>query len=244
MLCNRLVEQLEPLADTDSLAAPRLPAPVRYRAVKLHLDMATSLLVFLGAYAPSYRERAEKLERFASDGPPPSGLPLPLLDLARKVAACTRFKLEGEPAACLDGWPAWREAVRQARDLWRWETSVLTGLPASTPDFLLWEGCMEAQPRAARLRGWVYAARAEGWRAWRQAPRWARLARRASPRHCVYAAGTGLLFALAGSGGGDAALERLGAWLPLTRGTGAVAVPALASDVAANYHRFLVGTRA
>jgi hypothetical protein len=252
LLCNRMAEQLEPLAHIPWPAAGGLPPAVRYRTVKLYLDMATSLLVFLDAYAPSYRERAEKLERLAEDGWPPAGLPFALRDLARKVAACTLFKLDGEVLDGLDGWPAWREAVREARELWRWETAALTGAPATAADDVLRETWMRAQPAAARLRGWLYVARAEGWRgAWRHGVRWARLARHGSPRHCVYAAATGLLFDLAGAADGSArrpvAVDGR-RWLPVpgceSDDGGRTPLAPVASAVAANYHRFLVGTRA
>src|SRR5207249_7979397 len=56
LLCNRLIEQLEPLSTLRwPCASP--PVEVRYRTAKLYLDMATSFLLFAGAYAPSYRDR-------------------------------------------------------------------------------------------------------------------------------------------------------------------------------------------
>lgn len=246
MLCNRLVEQLAPLAEMEWTADPT-PA-LRYRTVKLYLDMATSLLAFLGAYAPSYRGRAEALRRLAEDGGP-HGLPLSLPELARKVTACTRFKLHGEGATGLESWPAWREAVRLARELWRWETATLAGAPPDASDDALRARWMSALTGPSRHRGWLYVARAEGWhRAWRRWPRWLRLAWRGSPRHCIYAAATRLLFALAASDSLPHAAppwRELGDWLPVPSGGGALETgPRLAAEIVANYDRFLVGTRA
>ncbi len=251
LLSNRLVEQLEPLAD----AWPRsdeLPPAVRYRANKLYLDMATSLLVCVGAYAPSYRQRSEALDGLARDARRTADLPLAVPELARKVAACTRFKLDPAAGAgdAVASWAEWSEAVLHARQLWRWETAILAGMPADAPDDALRARWMVAQPWPMRVRGWLYVARAEGWvRAWRLWPRWVRLARLGSPRHCVYAAATEVLFALAAgfdSTQAPADEKPPRRWLPVPgrdrdeRDRFA----ALASDVVANYHRFLVGTRA
>ena len=249
LLSNRLVEQLEPLAG----AWPRsdeLPAAARYRANKLYLDMATSLLVCVGAYAPSYHERSEALDRLARDARPTADLPLAVPEFARKVAASTRFKLDPAAGVGLDSWAEWSEAILQARQLWRWETAVLARAPAAASDDTLRERWMGAQPWPMRLRGWLYVARAEGSaRSWRCWPRWARLARRGSPRHCVYAAATEVLFALAaGFGSTQPPADKNGPrrWLPVPGRDRDERDPlaALATDIVANYHRFLVGTRA
>jgi hypothetical protein len=56
LLANRIVEQLETLRELPVDETP-LPDNVHYRTVKLVLDTATSFLVFVGGYKPTYAER-------------------------------------------------------------------------------------------------------------------------------------------------------------------------------------------
>lgn len=64
MLCHRMIEVLE---FAEALPSARVFSnhPLHYRIVKLYLDMATSLLLFSGAYVPSYQGRADRLESLA-----------------------------------------------------------------------------------------------------------------------------------------------------------------------------------
>src|SRR4051794_7019183 len=55
MLCNRLVELLEVFSEN---GASSLGSAGDYRAVKMNLDIATSILVFAGLYRPGYQERS------------------------------------------------------------------------------------------------------------------------------------------------------------------------------------------
>jgi hypothetical protein len=202
LLCNRLVEQLESVARSDGAEGSLDPA-LRYHTAKLWLDMATSLLVFTGGYEPTYRGRANSLSALAARPAALSDAPFDLPRFASRVRACTRFKLGVGTAADLDETGSWREAVVQARELWRWELLRLTGAPADASDRALRERWMRRQRLASRARGWAYAARRHGWhRSWRHWPRWARLFRRGSPRDWIYAAATELLFALATPAGG------------------------------------------
>jgi len=66
MLCNRVVECIEVIDLV--VEKPVDPAPDgRYRMIKLYLDMATSFLLFQGVYAPTYRERAERLSTLVAE---------------------------------------------------------------------------------------------------------------------------------------------------------------------------------
>jgi hypothetical protein len=202
LLCNRLVEQLESVARSDTAEGSLDPA-LRYHTTKLWLDMATSLLVFTGGYEPTYRGRANSLSALAARPAAPSDAPFDLPRFASRVRACTRFKLGVATSAELSETGSWREAVVQARELWRWELCRLTAAPADASDHALRERWMRRQRLASRARGWAYAARRYGWhRSWRHWPRWARLLRGGSPRHWIYAAATELLFALATPAGG------------------------------------------
>jgi len=250
LLCNRLIEQLEPLSSlTWPCQSP--PPPVRYRTAKLHLDMATSFLIFAGAYAPTYRERAQALRRMAERGRPPVGCPLLLDAFASRVEAGTRYKLGGTGGEELGSWARWREAIEQAHALWRWELAGLTAAPEGASDDVLRQRWRRRQSATARLRGWLHALRSRGWhRSWPHWRRWARLALRSNPRLCVYAAGTELVFALSSRLGANAAPDldcaELTSGLPVRMVPSArrgVSWPEAARDVYLNYREFLVGTR-
>jgi hypothetical protein len=145
---------------------------------------------------------------------------------------------------------SWREAAWEARRLWRWELSRLTGASADLSDRRLRELWMRRQPLASRARGWAYAVRRHGWhRSWRHWPRWARLARRGSPRHWIYGAATELLFALASPPGGTtvlagADLRELARALPLSDAGAREGWRAMAAHVYRAYQDLLVETRA
>jgi hypothetical protein len=139
MLCNRMVEFIEVLDPV--VEKPANPSPEgRYRMTKLYLDMATSFLLFQGAYAPTYLERAERLRALASSrevesrGVESCSLPFPLRDFVRKVAYATKLKLHGGNEVDVqaaeqsrEGIFSWPELVTYARGLWRWELERLTG---------------------------------------------------------------------------------------------------------------------
>lgn len=205
MLCNRMVELLEVAGRSiDSPGAP--PWELYYRTTKFYLDMATSFLLFLGAYEPSYRKRAEKLRILADNTSAHNGSPfLPLRSFSAQVNAYTQIKLQefgrGGMSATRGetnvGLTLLEEAVTYARLLWRWELTRLTGALDRLSDRELFEKWIELQPIGNRLRGWLYVLRKRRWhRSWREWPRWVRCGWRASPRYCVYAVASELFFRL------------------------------------------------
>ncbi len=262
LLCNRMIEQLEVL---DGLVdrPETLPPTVYYRTVKLYLDMATSLLVFLGAYEPSYRKRAEKLKELAESELPEKRSPFPLPGFAERVAACTRVKVRGFTSAGLSeaaghngvGFAYWEEAVEYARLLWRWESGRLTDTHVQLSNRALWERWMQRQPVSVRLRGWLCVLRKQGWhKSWREWFRWGRRSCQASPRYWVYAAASELFFRLPcllqqreEKAELNADWEALSEKLPVVRRIrtqeGRPIWLQLASEVVWNYHEFLVDTR-
>ncbi len=196
MLANRLVEQLE---SVDELleGRPTLSPRAHYRTVKLYLDMATSLLVFTGGYAPTYEERARTLGLLVE---PPARLtswPFPLGRFTDEVVACTEWKVSAADSVLDADRAFWERAMDYAQALWGWELVRLLGCaPDKSADTLmaLW---MQRQPLHEKLRGWAYVVRRRGWhRGWKHWPVWMKQASLASPRHLVYAAGSALLFAL------------------------------------------------
>jgi glycosyltransferase involved in cell wall biosynthesis len=252
LLSNRMVELIEALTGSD---ADPFPAQVCYRTVKLYLDMATSLLLFAGEYAPSYKERCKNLHKLVSSGNMTEPFPFSLQLFSRAVDLCTAQKLFSRDlaGAALDReWVA--AACGHAFQLWMWELQKITGLPEGSSPTELCLRAMKRQPVAARLRGWLFALRRCGWRdsitAW---PRWLDLAQRASPRYCVYAV-AGELFLRRDLFLRDLSVQAVQAstWDPLWNGLPMVPKTSLAvRDVrmlgralAWNYHEFLEETRA
>jgi hypothetical protein len=251
LLCNRLVELLEPLAAL-RWPCPRPSRALRYRTAKLYLDMATSFLLFAGAYAPTYRDRAQALRRLAERAGANVECPLPLDAFASRVEACTRYKLQGTGGADLGSWSSWREVVGQAHVLWRWELARMTGSSEEASDRALWERWRRRQPPKVRMRGWLHVLRSRGWhRSWRQWLRWFGMALRSAPRSSIYAAGTGLVFALStrldAEPPPDIDCAELTSRLPTRERArpevGRAPWQQAAHEVSLNYREFLVGTR-
>ncbi len=100
LLSNRMVELLEVAGQW--LESPGvLSRDVHYRAIKLYLDMATSFLLFQGAYEPTYQGRAHALRLLypASEGASrdrAGRFPFDLQGFSDRVSACTALKLGQE----------------------------------------------------------------------------------------------------------------------------------------------------
>ncbi len=252
LLCNRIVEQLALAGELQGRPAV-LPAPLHYRTVKLYLDMATSLLVFAGLYAPSYRERCVRLRTLASSQPADFAWPFDLTEFSRIVDACTEWKLAPEKASDTK-FEFWLAAVRHARLLWQWELARLTGSGLGDPVGQLTARWLKKQSRWKRLRGWLYVFRREQWRlSWGEWRRCLRQFWRGSPRYEVYLTACELFFGLPeilAANGESAALA-----LNIADLSGALPVripesesrPAgwrgLAHEIVWNYNRFLVETQ-
>jgi hypothetical protein len=246
LLCNRMIELLELVA-----ASGFRSKEAQYATVKLYLDMATSFLLFAGAYRPTYRDRVAELQRLAASMPA-EDTPFSLPEFAAAVERCTHVKLSsadfsaGRCAA--DSEISERmllEAVRLAHLLWRWELIRLVDVDPQASDEQLLAHWASAQPLTARLRGWVRVARdteaATNLKPWM---RWFRLALHQSPRQSVYAAGCQLFFRIPDllRGRRDATLEELSSLLPVCQVANA-GWPALAAAIGRNYHQFVEFTR-
>jgi hypothetical protein len=255
LLANRMIEHLEAAAEVD-LCGGSVPEGLRYRTVKLYLDMATSLLVFAGSYAPAYTERLRRL-RILADTEPKGSWPFPLGPFAQQVGVSTDLKLSSEWRSGAEaGWDFWRQGHRYARLLWRWELARLANGRQTAADGELMRNWMRRQPFAQRLRGWLFVWRARGWlRSWQWWVRWARLAGGGSPRYWVYFAAHSLFRqlpeVLEREGHREmsrALLNEVASSLPVVRHSEAGGrVPGwaeLVAEVAWNYHRFLEPTRA
>jgi hypothetical protein len=255
LLANRMIEHLESAARIETCAGS-VPEGLRYRTVKLYLDMATSLLVFAGAYAPAYRERQRRLGILANTAGTDEGWPFILGPFAQQVDVASDLKLNGEWQENDVGWEFWRQALQYARLLWRWELARLANGRPAAADRELMRSWMRCQPFAQRFRGWLFVFRACGWlRSWRWWLPWARLAAGGSPRSWVYSAAYGLFCQLpavleAGSDRDASAqvADEVMNCLPVVRSPWTknrkLGWAELVDEVTWNYHRFLEPTRA
>jgi hypothetical protein len=253
LLCNRIVEQVQVAGQIADTSCP-LPLPARYRTMKLYLDMAKSLLLFLGICSSTYRGRCMHLKSLAKNSSGPGRLPFPLSEFTNLVEACTEWKLSPRETTPCDDRNVWIEGVNYARLLWRWELDCLTGSPAHASDRDALFHWMRLQPLHRRLRGWASVWSKCGWRrSISEWPRWAWRFWRASPRYWVYAAATELIFSmpyLLGENAGSSGEENWGKvrkWLPVLaarRRNGESDWQLLASDITWNYQQFLTKTAA
>jgi hypothetical protein len=183
MLCNRMIEQLGSIAETD-IERHVISQELLYRTVKLYLDMATSLLLFLGAYEPTYRGRVERLRglKRAVD------IDFDMEHFTDRVATCTEWKLAPlEKANLGPEWEFLQASQRDATCLMKWQLSRLAGIRGNSQN--LARALMKNEPLTTRLRGWAYVLRGSGWlRSYRNWPRWTKLALAGSPRKLIYAA--------------------------------------------------------
>jgi hypothetical protein len=262
LLSNRMVEQLEVLEGLEQ--RPKvLPRHLLYRTVKLYLDMATSFLLFAGHYAPTYAERARRLQALAETQRAHDKVPFDLRHFSDRVRECTRWKLseiDPKSSAWLApmgelGFSWWQEAVGYAQSLWRWELMRLAAISDQLPVRNLMKRWMALQPSSARLRGWMYVARKNRWlKSWRDWRRWARRGVCASPRYWIYAAAAELLHGLpelcerdASAADSCADWKELVSWLPMRHLGEAEGKPEwrqLAREIAWNYREYLEDTRA
>jgi hypothetical protein len=194
LLSNRMVEHLNTFDELQKKPTDLSPQAF-YRTLKLYLDMATSFLVFAGDYAPTYAQRAERLAALPAKLRREIDLPFDLQRFSERVTECAKWKISNNDpcrsqrfwsmASAGFGW--WTEAIDWAGKLWRWELERLTRSSGQENTNQLLRRWMQGQPLSRRGRGWLYVARDQGWvRAWKNWPRWARLAWRASPRYWVY----------------------------------------------------------
>jgi hypothetical protein len=248
LLCNRVIEHLAGLESVTERVGPSR-ADSRYCTIKLFLDMATSYLLFVGHYAPTYAWRLDNLRtvtRHAAGANAPFCLPRFCAD----VAECTRSKLASDERHEPDQDDAlMRRGLECARRLWRWELAQLAAAPPDLDERHLIECWMRRQPILDRVRGWLYVMRRQGWlRSYQAWPHWMRLAWRTSPRYAVYMTGCPLAFSVLehGASGQPPDWDILRRQLPVFSDRLRPDDPAshrLAADVALNYSRFLVGTR-
>jgi hypothetical protein len=252
LLSNRMVEILEIISSSSEDIPSTVPRALSYRLIKLYLDMATSLLLFLDCYEPTYRERSERLAELASEPHRGLSVPFPLGPFSDTVKACTTAKLTGQLTIPeVSDWQRVRAACDLAFQLWKWELRELTEAKNGDSPRELCLLYMKRQSARTRLRGWAYAIRQQGWlRSYGHWYRWARLARRASPRYWLYACVGEIFLRLETTiPTTSKSLEWDSLWsylpmIPPANSTSTSTRQALLRAVAWNYHEFLEETRA
>jgi hypothetical protein len=253
MLCNRMIEQLVYVGHLNNTCAESTPE-MHYATVKLFLDMATSYLVFAKEYAPSFRERCNRLLALAEH--PHGDAPFPLKKFAARVAECTSWKLSGEEGDCDRRVELFHEGISYLRRLWRWEIIELTSVRGEATIESLCRQLAKQQTVQQRLRGWLSVVKRRGWlKSWRRWPRWMRLSLDSTPRYLVYRAATEVAFRLPYLLKQEGEMPRLDVdWhaiqallperAPRPNSPQKVLWRALADDVSWNYSEFLLNTRA
>jgi hypothetical protein len=250
-LCNRIIELLACLREVP-FPIEQLDPALHYAVVKFYLDMATSYLVFLGHFAPTYAQRELRLRTLAENREAASDSPFSLREFSQRISECTQWKLCG-PRKDLASCKFLREAIGYGQLLWRWEAVQLAFDGRSLAVGALCEKVARQQTVAQRLRGWLSAMRrTDRFEAWRDWLRWAKLGLRATPRYLTYRVAVEVFWWLPSLLDCDGELaplgpewERLRTLLPALP-PGARNRPTgwrdLIADVTWNYKQFLLGT--
>jgi hypothetical protein len=187
-LNHRIIEVLmgvEPAAFSRTELTPDL----EYAVIKLYLDMATSYLIFVGRYQPTYTARANELRTLLAEAGELKHLPFDGNKFSKRVSECTQRKLTGTGLGAHRSFEFLEEAISYARQLWVWETRSLSGINQEMPVSFMIAAMGRRQTFTERLRGWASLLRRTRWqRVGRNWLRWARLCRVATPRYLTYGA--------------------------------------------------------
>jgi len=191
LLCNRMIEQLESAALSNSFDDDCVA--VQYRIAKLYLAMAACYLLAIGCYEPTYRDRARRLRELALSNDVPDS-PIDLLRFSKLVSQCTELKLNGETVAANKAFPRWRDAVSDAESLWRWTLCRITGSKANLSRHELLAAIAGRQTAFARTKSWLRATYVRPSQLTQFALRSPWLPFSTSPRYLVYGAASDLFF--------------------------------------------------
>lgn len=251
MLCNRTIEFLEHASGLCSNHS-KPSSSCQYSAVKLILDCATSYLVFCGLYAPTFCARAEQLRKLSNEYECDGAAPFSLKSFSDTVWQCTQWKLSKGAVRCVLQPALWKEAIRYAQLLWRWEMLQLTSAPETLDDRSLWTYWRRHQGLRGKVLGWLSVLRRrKGYANWFNWPRWIRLSLQSSPRHLIYQVAIEILVRLPELAAGDEPTNLQLGWNELRTLLPELAPhkasklewQQLAAAVVWNYKEFLVNTQ-
>ena len=203
---NRMVEHLDMrrrLATADATGLEE----VMYWNGKLFLDLAASLLVFAGAYEPTYAGRCRRFgEVYPRLGPLPERLP----DLPERVRQWTTFKTDPTPERLWGFDPAgksadelrdaaatlWRDGSAYLREVWLWESADFLSIKPTRELDRLADAYLRAD--GGRTRGWAKLLLRPPGGARPPLGRALRLWLRGSPRRLIYLCAAYAYFAVCG----------------------------------------------
>ena len=241
MLANRLIEQMESSGEGEFTAGG-----MRYRSIKLCLDVASAMLVFSGRFEAGYRARLERMEEFALT-PEARDLPVELVEFMPLLRQSVALKLEPEGAADLgSGFEG--TVTRWAWQAGLWQLQRMAPSAAQESVELMVRSFGRSQGIKRLLRGWLYAVRRTGWLAsalyW---PKWTVTALKVlTPRHAIYLAAYRWHMACSAQTAAElpACMESVRELLPIAGHLAAGDAAALATQLVWNYKEFTVETRA
>lgn len=208
-VANRMIEQLV-YADALRSEGAGGVSKLLYSCLKIQLELATMVLHFLGAYQPTYQQRAEALKQLEKHS---DHREFPWLsELTTRVEACTYFKLDPNKSspygeifrgACpeVDQHRIVEEeclrVMELVRSVWVWgaERLLKCKLDESVDPLNIALRLAHAQDWRWRLRGWLRLGLLEA--GWRNSDFWfsvARLANYGSPRFLTYGVAATLYF--------------------------------------------------
>lgn len=251
-VCNRMIELLGSIAAARPNSEP-LPETTRYAAVKLCLDVATSYLIFAGAYEPTNSARSRRLGELAAAPSNRLTEPFPLAEFAVLVERCTLLKLQ--PSSGDSPLPSnvLEQVIWYACQLWRWEVAQLLKVNRNANVAALMHSLAARQSLATRLRGWLSLFRRVERVVSSDSVRWMKLFRHATPRYLVYEVAAEVFFRLPcllaseSPPGLNVSWSELRQRLPVVHGSQGHEVHRwtdVAAEIMWNYQRFLMGTSA
>ncbi len=167
LLCNRIVEQLEYFKyylrryGSDLLLA-------WYPFIKLYLDITGSLLIVIGRYKPTYRERAHELGRIARDRPLGEHLDPYVRRLTELVELFVKIKLQPDEEHLVKGLHQrgvqpdkegreafFYETIKLVKAIWCWELKKLVGNGPENSTSELMEKYIQSFTYMQRVKGWA-----------------------------------------------------------------------------------------
>ncbi len=241
MLTNRLIEQMESTGD-GSLQL----GGMRYRSIKLCLDVASALLVFSGRFEAGYRARLVRMEEFATTYEA-RNLPVDMGEFMPLLRQCVALKLE--PERSIELGPGFEGQVTSwAWQAWLWQLQRMAPASAEESVDLMVRAFGRAQGIKRLLRGWLYAVRRMGWLAsalyW---PKWTVTAMKGlTPRHAIYLAAYRWHMACSAQTAAElpTSMDGVRELLPVAGRPAPREAAALAAQLVWNYKEFTVETRA
>jgi hypothetical protein len=247
-LNHRIIELISTIAASD-LVARRATPQLEYALVKLYLDMATSFLLFLDRYQPTYTARLDELRKPIVEHRGPSRFDQKAF--CNRVSTCTARKLAHVPLQPEETAMLLKEAIGYGRELWFWETNLLCGSHEYLPVADVIAAMGRRQTYTEKQRAWISLVRRSGVTATaKHLLRCRKLSRLATPRYLIYGASFQLFCAAPERLKGTQLLSdrfdlsEICALLPIPPDEPANSVnwTSLASHTNRCYQRFLIGT--